>query len=175
MVEVAFPLLDQPPGFHAASLLELPVYWALLTDSDRRAYLALRQAFSSSACKHRRNHSTEINRDILASLRAYVMRGDSDDWKRAMVCGICWLPDGITINTRQLRLLVGKRKSSINMMFQNIGFGTSLTPRDSGGALVEILPILKNNVAELRKWTLRFSKLSGDIETAPIIPIPPEQ
>jgi hypothetical protein len=135
--------------------LELPLYWNLLTDLDRATYLSIRQAFSSSSCKHRRHHATDVNREILASLRAFVVRGDPDDWKRALVCGICWLADFIAINTRQLRLLIGKCKSSINSMLQNIGYVTIPTARDRAVALVDFFPILKDNFPELRKWTMR--------------------
>jgi hypothetical protein len=84
------------------------------------------------------------------------------------VCGICWIPDGIAINTRQLRLLVGKCKSSINAMFQNIGYATIPTTRDYGTTLVELLPVLKDNFSELRKWTVRFSKPFVDAPAAPL-------
>jgi hypothetical protein len=42
-------------------------------------------------------------------------------------------------------------------MFHNIGYATIPTARDYGPTLVELLPVLKDNVAELRKWTVRFS------------------
>jgi hypothetical protein len=121
----------------------LPAYWELMGESDHAAYLTLRQTVSSSAWKHCRHHSNEVNRDILNTIHTFVIRSDADDWKRALVCGICWLRELIAINTRQLRLLVLKCKSSINAMFQNIGYVTArrhpttvcnraVLPRDQG-------------------------------------------
>jgi hypothetical protein len=145
-----------------ASVVQLPLYWTLLSDPDKAAYLAMRQALSSSACKHRRNHSKEINQDIVTTIRSFVMRNDADDWKRGLVCGICWLSANIAINTRQLRLLLSKCKSSINAMFQAIGYATVPTTNDYAGALASLFPVIKDNFGELRKWTIRSAKV-GDV------------
>jgi hypothetical protein len=127
----------------------------------------MRRALSSSACKHRRRHSKEINQDILNTLRGFVMRGDVDDWKRALVCGVCWLNGAMAINTRQLRLLLSKCKSSINAMFQNIGYAAVPTTSNYGGALATFFPVIKDNFTELRKWTIRSPKLVPIINSVP--------
>jgi hypothetical protein len=145
-----------------AAVVQLPLYWALLSDTNKGEYLAMRQALSSSACKHRRNHSKEINQDIVTTIRSFVMRNDADDWKRGLVCGICWLDADIAINTRQLRLLLSKCKSSINAMFQAIGYSTVPTTNDFAGALATLFPVIKDNFGELRKWTIRSAKV-GDV------------
>jgi hypothetical protein len=157
-----------------------PAYWDLIDESDRAAYLTLRQTLSSSTCKHCRHHSNEVNRDILNMIQAFVIRNDADDWKRALVCGICWLQASIAINTRQLRLLVSKCKSSINAMFQNIGYVTVPTTSEYGVAIAQFFPAIKDNFAELRKWTIRAAKTSLVLGTsaatadvlvsAPVIP-----
>jgi hypothetical protein len=149
-------LLPIPPI--PAPGMQLPSYWALLDETDKLAYTTMRQGLSSSACKHRRHHATEINKDILATIHGFVMRNDNENWKRALVCGICWLPDAIAINTRQLRLLLSKCKSSINSMFQSLGFTAVPTTTDYGSALAAAFPLIKDNFAELRQWTIRSVK-----------------
>jgi hypothetical protein len=143
-----------------APLGPVPLYWPLLSESDKLAYTGMRTALSSSACKHRRHHSTEINQEILSTLHSFVMRGDADDWKRALVCGICWVEGAVAINTRQLRLLLSKCKSSINAMFQNIGYGTVPTTTDLGGALAAFFTPINGNLSELRKWTIRAVRVA---------------
>lgn len=140
---------------------KLPMYWDIISESDKISYIGMRQALSSSACKHRRHHSNEINQEVISTIHAFVMRGDGDDWKRALVCGIVWLNGAIAINTRQLRLLMSKCKSSINAMFQNIGYSTIQNATDYMGALATFFPIIKDNFAEIRKWTIRFNRNSG--------------
>lgn len=150
---------------------KIPMYWPILSDTDKESYSRMRIAFLSPACKHRRHHSTEINMEIVNTIKNYVARQDPDDWKRALVCGICWLPNAIAINTRQLRLLLSKCKSSINALFQNMGYVTMPTTSDYAGSLSKYFPILRDNYAELRKWTIRLknpvNQLPNSIE--PII------
>jgi hypothetical protein len=141
-----------------APVVSLPLYWSLLSDADKLTYANVRAALSSSACKHRRHHSSEINLDILSTLHSFIMRGDADDWKRALVCGVCWLPGAVAINTRQLRLLLSRCKSSINSMFQNIGSGIVPTTTDFRGALAAFFSPIKDSLSELRKWTIRAAR-----------------
>lgn len=151
------PLVLNEDALRSRHNPELPLFWELLNEIDRDAYVRMRIALSSPACKHRRHHSVEINGEILNSVRNFVVRGDGDDWKRALVCGICWMPDAVAVNTRQLRLLLSKCKSSINTLFQNLGYSTGQhTSSEFTSSLVRIFPLLKDNFAELRKWTPRI-------------------
>lgn len=135
---------------------QMPLFWDYLNDHDKEDYLKMRTALSSPACKHRRHHSNELNREIVNTIKNYVIRNDGDDWRRALVSGIVWLPNAIAINTRQLRLLLSKCKSSINALFQNMGYVTIPTTNDYSSSLVSVFPILKDNFNELRKWTIRL-------------------
>lgn len=135
---------------------QMPLFWELLNDHDKEDYLKMRIALSSPACKHRRHHSSELNREIVNTIKNYVIRNDGDDWKRALVSGIVWLPNAIAINTRQLCLLISKCKSSINALFQNMGYVTIPTTNDYSSSLVSVFPLLKDNFGELRKWTIRL-------------------
>jgi hypothetical protein len=90
---------NQPDLLGAAAGRDFPAYWTLLSDLDRRTYLAFPRGLAASARKHQRDHSTEINREIIVALRAWIVRNDADDWKRAVICGFYWIPDGIALNT----------------------------------------------------------------------------
>lgn len=134
------------------------MYWDLLNKDDQDQYNNIRDTLSSSACKHRRHHTNQINQEIVSTVKRYVFRDEQDRWKRSLVCGICWLNDVIAINTRQLRILLSKCKSSINAMFQNIGYATVPTTTEYAGSLSAFFPVIKDNFVELRKWTIRFEK-----------------
>jgi hypothetical protein len=166
----------------APATIQFPHYWELLNDADKLSYLTMRQALSSSVCKHRRNHSNEISQEIIGSLHAFVMRNDADDWRRGLVCGICWLNGGIAINTRQLRILLSRCKSSINAMFQNIGYVAVPTTNDYATALSGFFPTIKDNFGELRQWTIRAIKPSSigpgippdaTLDPSSVVTIPP--
>ncbi|KAH0792619.1 potassium/sodium hyperpolarization-activated cyclic nucleotide-gated channel 1 [Histomonas meleagridis] len=136
--------------------VQMPMYWEILNEADQQQYIAIRNTLSSSACKHRRHHSSEINQEIISTLKAFVYHDEADIWKRSLVCGICWIDNALAINTHQLRLLLAKCKSSINAMFQNIGYMTVPTNSEYAGNLSNFFPIIKDNFVELRKWTIRL-------------------
>jgi hypothetical protein len=83
-----------------------------------------------------------------------AIRDNSDDKVRCAVCGVFWLPDDIAINVRQLRLLTGRSKSSINGFLQKIDYRMNLSSALSA--------FLKDHPAELRKWTARTRDNSAD-------------
>ena len=132
-----------------------PMYWEKLSDTDKRQYLFLRQTLASPTCKNRRNRSAQTFSEILQGIKAYVVRGEPADHDRSLVCGVCWLNDKIAINTRQLRLILSKCKSSINGSFQQLGYGTIPTGADSSAELINYFPELENNFPQLRQWTVR--------------------
>lgn len=145
---------------------QLPEFWDLLCPADQEAYNRMRLALSSPACKHRRHHSKELNRGIVNTIKSFVVRNDNDDYKRALVTGIVWLPNAIAINTRQLRLLLSKCKSSINALFQNLGYFTIPTNTDYSSSIISCFPLLRDNFTELRKWTIRLMAAPPDNKAA---------
>lgn len=133
----------------------LPKFWEHLNEKDQREYAFLRKALSAPTCKNRRNRSNQTFTEIIEAIKGYVVQENENDAKRSLVCGICWLQNSIAINTRQLRLLISKCKSSINGSFQNLGYGTLPAGADSATSLIKVFPHLKCNFPELRQWTIR--------------------
>ena len=132
---------------------QMPLFWDYLNDHDKEDYLKMRTALSSPACKHRRHHSNELNREIVNTIKNYVIRNDGDDWRRALVSGIVWLPNAIAINTRQLRLLLSKCKSSINGSFQQLGYVAQ--PQLDQEILLKKIPFQFRKVTDFKKWSIR--------------------
>ena len=118
---------------------------------------------SQPSNKNQRNKRIETFSEALDKIKKFAVREDSDDWKRCLVCGICWLPEGIAINTHQLRILIFKCKSSINGSLQKMGFNVNLGRTDAANAMVNSIPFLKDNTPELRQWTVR-KKSDGEEE-----------
>jgi hypothetical protein len=126
-----------------------------LSDSDKYGYACLRAAISANCGKSQRNRRVTSFTETLEAIRGFVAREDKDDPIRSMLCGVCWLPEGIAVNTHQLRRLVAKCKSSINGSLQKIGYTVSLGRAESAQAMTAYFPLLKDNSTELRKWTVR--------------------
>ncbi|OHT05128.1 hypothetical protein TRFO_27259 [Tritrichomonas foetus] len=127
----------------------------MLSDDDKCRYTYLKFNISSKAFKSQRNKRIETFSEILNEIKGFVVRGTKDDITRGLVCGVCWLPEGIAINTHQLRFLISKCKSSINGSLQKMGYNSSLGRTEAAIAISNAFPILKDNNTELRKWTVR--------------------
>ena len=153
---------------------DLPPYWELLSEEDKAGYLNLKAGFSSNLNRRSKNSKFDNFEGILETIKIYAERGDGDDWRRCLVCGICWMDQSIAINTRQLRKLILKCKSSINGSLQKLGYATDTSHSESWKTLFPHIPILKDHFSELRKWTVRYLKSPEGLpprETQKIQPI----
>jgi hypothetical protein len=145
-----------------------PKFYDLLSTGDQDQYNELRSSLSSQMCRNRRGKRLESFSEILGSIRSFCIRNKEDDWKRCLVCGVCWLPSGIAINNRQLSILIDKCKSSINGSLQKMGYSSLQSRNESTGALYDSIPLLRNNFNELREWTVRFFIAATPQPTLPI-------
>lgn len=133
-----------------------PKFFDMLDSSDQERYNELRATLSSQMCRNRRGKRIETFAEMLSAIRRFCVRNDENDWKRCLVCGVCWLPSGIAINNRQLSILIDKCKSSINGSLQKMGYTALQSRNESSESLRQAIPILKDNFNELREWTVRL-------------------
>jgi hypothetical protein len=77
--------------------------------------------------------------------------------ERSIVCGIAVAGPLIAVNTRQLKSLIGRCKSSINGSFRQLGYLAVKTKSKARECVLVILPSLKGDPGSLRQWTVRFS------------------
>ena len=134
---------------------QYPKFWNYLSPQDKYQYIYLQNSFNQACTKNKRNMRIDNFQRSLQTLQQYCLRGDGHDWRRCLVCGICWLPDGVAINIRQLTLIVGRCKSSINGSFQKMGYDVIDSRCTVLNAIENIIPILKGNNQETRQWNIR--------------------
>jgi len=146
----------------------LPNFWDSLSEKDKVDYKMLKATLDACSSKRNRGHRTEAFDKIMESIRMYAEKGDEDDWRRFLVCGVCWMDNMIAINTRQLRLLISKCKSSINGSFQKLGYTTNQSHTESWKFLFDRIPLLKDNFSELRQWTIRCKNMDKSISVYPV-------
>lgn len=132
-----------------------PPYWEILSDVDREGYHDLRNRLAMNRSDGR-DGSTDSFESVLRAVRTFSERNDENDWKRFLVCGVCWMDRAIAVNTRQLRLLVSKCKSSINGSLKKMGYSTNTAHSESWKILFPRIPRLQNHFTELRQWTIRY-------------------
>lgn len=134
---------------------DLPKFWGLLKPADMQQYICIRSALMSPYGKNYRNKIENFG-DVLQLLKGFCVKMDGDDWKRFLVAGICFFIDGsIAINTHQLRLFIGKCKSSINGSLHKLGYIYSVERSEAIKSITNLIPALKDNTVELRQWTFR--------------------
>ena len=148
--------------------LQYPLFYYMMNDFDKYQYNCLKFHLSSGA-KNQRNKRLSNFNGAIESIKNFAIRGDKDDKLRSLVAGICWLPEGIAINTHQLKALLGKCKSSINGSLQKMGFAQNLTRAESITALTNFFPFLRDNTSELRKWSIRhYPSFESSIYSPPL-------
>ena len=134
-----------------------------LSYGDQKQFANLREKVGSSENRYNRNKRIQTFQEMLNQIRQFCERDQDDDWKRYLACGITWLGNDIAINTRQLRLLINKSKSSINGAFAKMHYETVPTKGEDSSALVQKIPYLKGHFVEMRQWTIR--RPLSDIKT----------
>lgn len=133
----------------------IPKFFNLLSDSDKLSYFTMKAQFAMYLSTNQRNKRISTFNEILQIIKKYCIKKDQNDWVRCLVCGVMWLPEGIAINNQQLRILTSKCKSSINGSLVRVGYSITLGRSETSSALVQALPLLKDNTSELRQWTIR--------------------
>jgi hypothetical protein len=144
----------------------LPRHWRLLTDDDKRDYAKLREVIRPLTLRTSRAYLATNFTRIMNHIREYSIHHDAGDWRRCLICGIAWLDDGIAISTRQLKLLVGKCRSSVNAGFESIGYRPVPMSPQLVEQLMATLPCLVRMGNEVRQWTIRVPGSGGGSDSA---------
>jgi hypothetical protein len=127
----------------------------MLSEADRTAYSHLQALIARSTFTSPRNQRVKSFAETLEIIRRFVMRDDPEDSLRGLVCGLYWLPDGIAVDVHEVRLLVPRCKSSIHGSLHKLGYTLSLGRLECAEVLTKIFPLVRDQTAELRKWSIR--------------------
>lgn len=128
------------------------VYWDMLNADDKNTFQQLRSSFLGENVPSKNRHQASFQKDLMRILE-YIDRRPEQQDIRSIVCGIFFGGSFVCVNTRQLKYLVGRCKSSINNGLQTLGYISSKTRVRQ--VIVSVLPALLHNGPVLRQWTLR--------------------
>lgn len=156
------------PGIVMPNIESPPAHWQLLNQRDLEEYIIMRKAFNEEVGKSRKGERLESFMCRLTRIRKYIERGDVNDWKRSLVCGIVFLQNSIAINIQQLKNLIGKCKSSINGSLQQLGYTALPQGRDLSHEFICRIPYFQKDSSELKKWTIRENAKTFQTERKPI-------
>ena len=136
---------------------QTPMYYQCLNARDQMEYNNLRNEIAKTIATSGRSHFCKSFGAIVNVIEKYVVRHNTDDNKRSLVCGIVWMNNKeiLALNTRQLTTLIGKCKSSVNAGFQSIGYSTVPMEAEPAAELAGTFPFLRESFGLMRQWTLR--------------------
>jgi hypothetical protein len=144
---------ELPRRYHFAD----PTNINLLSYSDSQDYALLRASFQVDSGKSRKGERLETFLEGIKRVRNFIERTQEDEWRRALVCGIFFLSDSLSLNIQQLRILMGKCKSSINGSLQQLGYAAQSSGADTEQEFLARIPLNFRDSNELKKWTIRKS------------------
>lgn len=163
--------------------IQAPCHFELLSQADVKDYIIMRNNFSVEVNKSKKGERRESFINTLKIIRSYIERNDADDWKRSLVCGVIFLngensifsqikvlSSAVAINIQQLRVLLGKCKSSINGSLQQLGY-QSLPASPIGKLYEEVIrkvPYFQKDINELKKWTFRENESISRVHNLPL-------
>ena len=154
-------------------------FWNELSEDDKNEYQNLRENFQQQHLVHSKGRSNSFSfQTDLRNVLAFIERSPDNQEIRSIVCGVCFGNSFVCVNTRQLKFLIGKCKSSINNGFQHLGYVSSKNKVKT--CLITALPKLLNDPTLMRQWTVRCAdanalpirKLLMTSQQRPLLPTP---
>lgn len=130
-------------------------HWTALSREDQASFMQLHLHFIRQQKEHlkdRRNNTFFTDIQCLLQFIEYSPLRKDD---RAICVGLACSGPFVCVNTQQIKIILGRCKSSINNSFQLIGYEAVKTKGKSRDAILAIIPALQNEQNTLRKWTVR--------------------
>ena len=134
----------------------LPFFWEILSADDQSTYMKISNALGAPTLKNKRNTKIDSFADAIEAIDIFQNHCEDDKWRRYLVCGLFKFDGGIAVNINQLKKLVRKCKTSINTSLKGMGYTIISGKSSECPELLQAIPCLRGNSAELRQWTVRY-------------------
>jgi hypothetical protein len=132
-----------------------PAHWSSLCQDDKTEFLRLRHHFHQTQKGSVKDKRLISFAHEMTSILQFLDRSDAGFEQRSILTGIAFAGPFICVNTRQLKDLLGRCKSSINGSFQQLGYVAVRTKSKARTCVLSMLPGLVNEPNVLRQWTVR--------------------
>jgi hypothetical protein len=130
--------------------------WMALPAQDKCRYSQLREVFLHRSLRDKPDTGALFESEI-QSVRQFVDYSPIGREDRAIIAGLAMSADLVAVNTRQLKNLIGRCKSSINAGFHRLGFAPIRAKPQVRERVLAALPLLRQDPASLRRWTVRVA------------------
>jgi hypothetical protein len=151
------------PGSATAEVPEPATAWNRLSEEDRSEYFRFKtNVHPSQHGTPADQRSAAFHRDLLTAL-SYIERRPEGKEERSIVCGVAFAGPYICVNTRQLKLFLGRCKSSINGSFMEMGYTALRTKSKTRSCVLACMRALIDDVPALRRWTVRCATAAATV------------
>ena len=133
------------------------LFFDMMKKQDQTDLLQIKEKLSSRKFRYRYNQGLDSFVVCFNYLKEFCTKGDDEDWKRSLACGLCVFGNSVGINSKRLEYFLGKSKSTINQSLKKIGFDGCPKTKENMTELVEKIPYLGQHFNECRQWTVRIS------------------
>ena len=128
-----------------------------LSAEDRQAYEHLRESFAKKQTSLKRDRHVNSFSQELRHIVAFVERRPEGRELRAVNAGLMFNGTFICVNTKLLKILISRCKSSINSSLQQLGYSSLKNKAKAHECLISSISILKGNLELAKQWTVRYS------------------
>jgi hypothetical protein len=127
-------------------------FWNKLTDEDKSSLEELINSIQKSSKKQMSNAS-KLATDLVKINNFVMSPPEATREAKAICCGLFFYNSSMLINTKQMKIILGRCKSGINTMLQKLGYGSSKVGLKKN--ILKFLPSLENYPDVARQWTSR--------------------
>lgn len=136
-------------------------HWTALSREDQTTFMQLHLHFIRQQKEHMKDRRNNTFFNDIQCLLQFIEYSPIRKDDRAICVGLACSGPYVCVNTQQIKIILGRCKSSINNSFQMIGYEAVKTKGKSREAILAIIPALSNEQNTLRKWTVRCASESS--------------
>jgi hypothetical protein len=142
---------------NASSFQVPPHSWDMLSSEEQGEFAKLYAGFHQKQRISSKDRRSATFHGELEQVLRFVEHGTTFKEHRCIVAGICFAGPYVCINTRLLKNLLGRCKSSINGIFQQLGYSTLRTKSKARLCVVGCMPSLGVQQDFVRQWAVRLA------------------
>lgn len=147
----------------------LDTFASRMSYQDQAEFVRLLNFFAYADDRNKRNFGMSTFVKHLNMVHNFVVKGDSGNAYRGIVCGILFGNGFILVNTTRLKKLMYRSKSCVNGCFQRLGFSISRATQDIGGFFEQLVPQMAHQL-NTRQWCVRKASENITLCFVPNIP-----